>query len=72
MPALALLGNDEGRMDLTFAQNLLWALSITFFGLFVAVPLRKQTVMLHGSAFLVPFLYVASIPEARFDWDWII
>lgn len=48
VPALALLKEDEGRIELTVSQNMLWALSITFFGLFCAVPLRKQTVVLTG------------------------
>jgi uncharacterized oligopeptide transporter (OPT) family protein len=51
VPALALLRPDEGRVELTVSQNLLWALSITFFGLFVAVPLRKQTILVENLRF---------------------
>eukprot|EP00123_Amoebidium_parasiticum_P014363 comp22462_c0_seq1/m.33813 comp22462_c0_seq1/g.33813 ORF comp22462_c0_seq1/g.33813 comp22462_c0_seq1/m.33813 type:complete len:664 (-) comp22462_c0_seq1:165-2156(-) len=51
IPALAMLKEEEGRMVPTVLQNILWSLSVAFFGLFVAVPLRRQTILVEKLRF---------------------
>ncbi|KAI8343415.1 OPT oligopeptide transporter protein-domain-containing protein [Chlamydoabsidia padenii] len=48
IPALALLSkadDPEGAIILSFPQLIWWALGVAFFGVFFAVPLRKQTIV---------------------------
>ncbi|KAJ1915407.1 OPT super [Mycoemilia scoparia] len=48
IPALAMLTPEESRGYLTnpsYIQLSLWALGVAFFGVFFAVPLRKQTII---------------------------
>ncbi|CAO3597280.1 unnamed protein product [Absidia cylindrospora] len=48
IPALALINdtdNPDGPIILTFPQLMLWTLGVAFFGVFFAVPLRKQTII---------------------------
>ncbi|ORZ25608.1 OPT oligopeptide transporter protein-domain-containing protein [Absidia repens] len=48
IPALALLSKSdepEGAIILSFPQLMLWSLGVAFFGVFFAVPLRKQTII---------------------------
>ncbi|KAI8093575.1 OPT oligopeptide transporter protein-domain-containing protein [Halteromyces radiatus] len=48
IPALALLNKSdhpEGAIVLSFQQLVLWSLGVAFFGVFFAVPLRKQTII---------------------------
>ncbi|ORX45294.1 OPT superfamily oligopeptide transporter [Hesseltinella vesiculosa] len=48
LPALELLTEDDhpgGAIVLSFRQMVLWSLGVAFFGVFFAVPLRKQTII---------------------------
>ncbi|KAJ1675745.1 OPT super [Spiromyces aspiralis] len=48
IPALAMLAPEESRGHLTkpsYLQLCVWALGVAFFGVFFAVPLRKQTII---------------------------
>ncbi|CAO3638228.1 unnamed protein product [Cunninghamella echinulata] len=48
IPALALLtksDHPEGAIFLTYPQLVLWSIGVAFFGVFFAVPLRKQTII---------------------------
>ncbi|KAJ2888600.1 OPT super, partial [Coemansia aciculifera] len=48
LPALKLLEKDEAngaRTELNFGQLCAWGLALTFFGVFFAIPLRKQTII---------------------------
>eukprot|EP00124_Ichthyophonus_hoferi_P004526 Ihof_evm2s511 gene=Ihof_evmTU2s511 len=51
IPALAMLDEDEGRIVPTFMQNVLWSISVALFGIFVAIPLRKQTILVEKLRF---------------------
>ena len=47
IPALAMLTPEESRgymTNPTYFQLCLWSLGVAFFGVFFAIPLRKQTV----------------------------
>jgi putative OPT family oligopeptide transporter len=45
IPALELILKEQGQPLLTFPQLILWGLGIAFLGVFFAVPLRKQMVV---------------------------
>lgn len=48
LPALGMLEDDESqgaRTTLNYGQLCAWGLALTFFGVFFAVPLRKQTII---------------------------
>lgn len=45
IPALELIFREQGRDLLTYPQLVLWGISIAFLGVFFAVPLRKQMVV---------------------------
>ena len=48
IPALGMLTTDErpgGPLTLSFGQLCAWSLAVAFFGVFFAVPLRKQTIV---------------------------
>ncbi|KAI8059182.1 OPT oligopeptide transporter protein-domain-containing protein [Gongronella butleri] len=48
IPALELMTSEDhpgGAIVLTFWQMVLWSLGVAFFGVFFAVPLRKQTII---------------------------
>eukprot|EP01134_Creolimax_fragrantissima_P003054 CFRG3054T1 len=51
IPALSMLKEEEGHITLSFGQALLWTMSIALFGLFMAVPLRKQTILVEKLRF---------------------
>lgn len=45
IPALGMLEEDEGRVVLSVSELILWGMGIAFFGVFFAVPLRKQVII---------------------------
>ncbi|KAI8364695.1 OPT oligopeptide transporter protein-domain-containing protein [Radiomyces spectabilis] len=48
IPALGLLTEEDhpgGPIVLSFSQLLLWSLGVAFFGVFFAIPLRKETII---------------------------
>jgi len=46
IPALELIMREQGQPILTYGQLILWGISIAFLGVFFAVPLRKQMVVI--------------------------
>ncbi len=46
IPALELILQEQGQPLLTYGQLILWGISIAFLGVFFAVPLRKQMVVI--------------------------
>ncbi|RKP12454.1 OPT oligopeptide transporter protein-domain-containing protein [Piptocephalis cylindrospora] len=45
IPALGMLEESEGRVVLSVSELILWGMGIAFFGVFFAVPLRKQVII---------------------------
>lgn len=48
IPALGMLNKEDsgsGPVSLSYPQMILWGLALAFFGVFVAIPLRNQTIL---------------------------
>ncbi|TKJ38380.1 hypothetical protein CEE37_12735 [candidate division LCP-89 bacterium B3_LCP] len=46
IPALELILQEQGKAPLTYGQLILWGIAIAFLGVFFAVPLRKQMIVI--------------------------
>ena len=63
IPALEklLLPSEGGPFNLNWGMLVIWSLGVAFFGVFFAVPLRRQVIVREKYAFLSFFLPIALI-----------
>src|SRR5271170_3038757 len=63
IPALEklLLPHEGGPLNLNWGMLVIWSLGVAFFGVFFAVPLRRQVIVREKYAYILPFDYTTDL-----------